>query len=145
MRLRSLVPVALLAAALPATAFAHGGSYAPPVTGQPGNPQVPPGTADAPGGTTRWETWWAANKEYFLRLGEQMREDDGPVSEGLGGKKPRVSAAAARETRDAAAPAALVPLFVEALADESFEVRTAAAIALGKTGDADGGKALREA
>jgi HEAT repeat protein len=134
----------LAAAAMPAAAFAHGGSYSPPGGNVPAGPQVPPGTADPPAPTTRWETWWAANKEYFLRLGEQMREEDGPVSEGLGGRKPKTSAEDLREKRDAAVRESLVPLFVEALGDESFEVRTAAAIALGKTGSKDGEKPLRE-
>ena len=135
----------VMLAALPVSALAHGGSYGPPVPGAPSGPQVPPGTADPPAGITRWESWWAANKEYFLRLGEQMREENGPVSEGIGGKRARLPAADAREKRDAAVREALVPIFIEALADESFEVRTAAAIALGKTASPDGAKALREA
>ncbi len=133
-------------AALASAAFAHGGSFSPPGGGVPAGPQIPPGTADPPTPTTRWETWWAANKESYLRLAEQMRNDDDPTSRGLGGGKPKadVSAAELRKLRDDATRDALVPVFVEALSDESFEVRTAAAVALGKTGAAEGSKPLRE-
>jgi HEAT repeat protein len=149
---RGWMVLCALVLAAPSVALAHGGQYSGPVTGNPngGGPQVPPGTSDPPAPSTRWETWWAANKEFFLRLGEQMREDAGPTSRGLTGEK----AAAGKETekelrerRDAEARAALVPIFIEALQDESFEVRTAAAVALGKTVSAlpESSKALREA
>jgi HEAT repeat protein len=142
-----MAALSLLLAA-PAAALAHGGSYSGPVTGGPAKgPQVPPGTADPPTPTTRWETWWAANKEFFLRLGEEMRNDDGPTSRGLTGEKSETkqSLKEQREKRDAEVRDALAPVFIEALADESFEVRTAAAIALGKSGNALGSKPLREA
>ena len=138
----------VLLAAAPAAAFAHGGSYSPPGGAQPpSGPQVPPGTADPSSPVTHWETWWAANKESFLRLGEAMREAGGPTSRGLDRSKPKAqeSAQAVRERRDAAVREALTPVFLEALADDSFEVRTAAAIALGKSGAAEGSKPLREA
>jgi HEAT repeat protein len=139
---------ALLVAAAPAAALAHGGSYAPPsagVPGGPGGPQVPPGTADPPAPATRWESWWASNKEYYLRLNEAMRTDDAPSSRGLTGGAPEASPAESREKRDAAVRESLAPLFIEALRDESFEVRTAAAIALGKSGRPEGSRPLREA
>jgi len=141
-----LVVLLGLAAAAPGAALAHGGGYSGPGGAAPGGPQVPPGTADPPAPATRWETWWAANKESFLRLNEQMREVVDPTSQGIGGPKakPDKSAAELRRMRDDATRDALVPVFVEALADESFEVRTAAAIALGKSGGTSGGKALRE-
>jgi HEAT repeat protein len=113
----------------------------------PAEPQVPPGPADLPATITRWETWWAHNKEFFLRLAEQMRVEDGPTSRGLSGEKPKGSESpqAVRARLDDAVRESLVPVFIEALDDESFEVRTSAAIALGKTGSKDGAKALREA
>jgi HEAT repeat protein len=143
-------------ALLDAVAFAHGGEYvtpppAPPPSPHgppvPPGPQVPPGTADAPGGVTRWETWWAANKEFYLRLNVQMREDDAPTSEGLTGRQPKSAADTPerRAAREAEVRDALVPVFIEALTDPSFEVRTSAAIALGKTGSPLGTKPLREA
>src|SRR5207302_670404 len=94
-----MIRPALLAAAfvvfVPAIAFAHGGSYSGPGA-QPGGgpssgPQVPPGTSDPQAPTTRWESWWAANKELFLNLAEEMRAEDGPTSRGLGGGPPRSS------------------------------------------------------
>jgi HEAT repeat protein len=147
-------------AALAAPAFPHGGEYVqpmdpnqpgpPPPTGGgggPGGPAVPPGTADPPSALTRWETWWAANKESFLRLNEAMREDDAPESRGLTGGPARgkVESAEQRAEREAAVREAIVPLLLEALGDPSFEVRTSAAIALGKAGRPEAAKALHEA
>jgi HEAT repeat protein len=137
-------------------AFAHGGDYVqpppdpvapPPGGGAPGGPQVPPGTSDPPSPLTRWETWWAANKEVFLRLNEAMREDAAPESRGLTGDSAHSNAPTAeqRAARDAAVREAIVPLLIEALGDTSFEVRTSAAIALGKAGRPEAAKALREA
>ena len=144
--------------ALAAPAFAHGGEYVapadpsapsapPPQGGAPGGPQVPPGTADPPSPLTRWETWWAANKEAFLRLNEAMREDAEPESRGLTGKpaKSKASTAEQRAARDAAVREAIVPILIEALGDSSFEVRTSAAIALGKSGRPEAAKPLHEA
>lgn len=126
--------IALGAAALPA--FAHGGQMqgprgSPAPGGPPPSGGVPPGTADAPGPVTGWETWWAANKDAWLRLGERMRTNSAPLT-------PSGEAADAAPTaaaREAVAREELVPVFLDAILDESFEVRTAAAIALGKTRD----------
>jgi len=156
-RTRAWLSMCLVAAA-PLSAFAHGGEIDPPAPAPPtphgpqpgggsGGPQVPPGTADLPAAVTRWETWWAHNKDAFLRLAEQMRVEDGPTSRGLTGEKPKGSESpqARREKLDDAVREMLVPVFIDALDDPSFEVRTAAAIALGKTGKKEGAKALREA
>lgn len=144
---------ALVLAAAPA--FAHGGTYKAPGSGGPGggNPGgggpttggggVPPGTADAPGPVTAWESWWAANKEVHLRLADGMREVGGVTTPKDG--ESAESVADARDVRAAELRQALVPLFLEALGDDSFEVRTAAAIALGKTGDAAGSVPLTRA
>ncbi len=137
---------AALVCVLPELAFAHGGSYRGPGGGG-GSPQVPPGTADPPTPSTRWETWWANNKEAFLRLGERMRQESGVVTPGSN-DVPGADAPTPEEERretDEQVREALVPLFVDLLADESFEVRTAAAIALGKTADARGSRPLRTA
>src|SRR5690349_10135237 len=75
-----------------ATAFAHGGSYGPPAGGggsnDPGPPLGPPwhgpkfhppeetpGNGDPKGSVTRWETWWAGNKDAYLRLAERLAAD----------------------------------------------------------------------
>lgn len=150
MRLRLLIGLAagLAASSLAAApAFAHGGSYQPPPGGGgPGGP--PPGPADDPSSPiTRWETWWANNKYLHLRLGEGMREGpSGPVTQGAGdrartggdGPPPERDRARLRAEIDELVRELLVPLFVEGLSDDSFEVRTAAAVALGKTGDPAG-------
>src|SRR5262249_12450925 len=106
----ALVAVVLLA---PSVAFAHGGSYRGPGAQAPGG--VPPGTADPPAPPTRWETWWAANKDQFLRLGEHMREVDGPTSRGASGDKPSGSKSEdspeeRRKKRDDAVREQLVPV-----------------------------------
>jgi HEAT repeat protein len=156
-RTRAWLSLCVVVAA-PVAAFAHGGATKAPApdpmlpkepmpSGGSGAPQVPPGTADLPAAVTRWETWWAHNKEFFLRLAEQMRVEVGPTSRGLSGEKPKSteSPQAVRARMDEAVREMLVQVFIDALDDESFEVRTSAAIALGKTGSKDGAKALREA
>lgn len=133
---------------LPAAAFAHGGQYSPPGPGGRGadsGGQVPPGTSDPPDArkvVTRWEAWWAANKESYLRLGERMREARPGVGVTTPGGGDEVDPRIAAEER---VRESLVPLFIEALGDDYFDVRTAAAIALGKTEDARGLRPLMEA
>jgi HEAT repeat protein len=144
-----ILVVALALVAVPTAAMAHGGSMRAP-GGQTPAGDVPPGTADPSTPTTRWETWWAANKESFLRLGEHMRETDGPTSRGVAGDKPSPASSGEspeerRKRKEAMTREALVPMFLEALNDDSFEVRTAAAIALGKAGSPEAAPALRKA
>ena len=138
---RDLVFICVLAAG--AAAFAHGGAYRGG-GGSPAGPSVPPGTADRPSAQTTWETWWSANKEFHLRLHEKMRDGDtGAVTPGSGD-----TVRTAREQRaaeDALKREELLPVFLEALGDDSFEVRTAAAIALGKMGDTRASGPLRKA
>lgn len=133
---------AVMVLALAGTAAAHGGAYRGPPGNNPGAGAVPPGTADTPAPVTRWETWWASNKELYLRSHERMRDDGRAVTPGSDSGEP---GAPTREEQDAAKRAELVPVFIEALTDDSFEVRTAAAIALGKTGDPRGAAPLRRA
>jgi HEAT repeat protein len=140
-----------------AAAFAHGGGYDQPLApGDPGPPLGPPwhpphivdppatpGSNDPKVAITRWETWWAANKNAWLRLSERLAGDapnttpsKTPLSE---------RAVKAAEKKDEALRARLAALFIEALSDKEFEVRTAAAVALGKTGDASASEPLRAA
>ncbi|MCE9634178.1 MAG: HEAT repeat domain-containing protein [Planctomycetes bacterium] len=137
-------------------ALAHGGAYRGPpgrgtTGGGPGGP--PPGPSDGPSPITAWETWWANNKYLHLGLGPGMRESAGPVTPGgaapgaqpdSAGAKPE-DPTAVRDAQDLLVREAVVPLFIEALSDPSFEVRTAAAVALGKSGDASGLEPLRKA
>ncbi len=98
------------------------------------------GTQDPAAPVTRWETWWAANKEGYLRLAERMRATAGNQTPGRPVSARERDAA---ERRDAAQRRRLADVFIEALGDSDFEVRTAAAIALGKSGDARGSEPLR--
>lgn len=142
--LRHVLPLFLvLAAALPA--LAHGGTYRGGNSGGPGGP--PPGPSDEPSPITQWETWWANNKYLHLRLGDGMRERQGATTpDGSGGKPGSAEdPVEVRLAQDRLVREAVVPVFLEALNDPSFEVRTAAAIALGKTGDPSGVEPLRRA
>ena len=129
---RCLALIAVVALGSPA--FAHGGQYQGPKPSGGGG-AVPPGTADRPAPVTSWESWWAANKEFHLQLHERMRETP-DITPG-NGDGPDVQAAlrARRMREDALRRAELLPFFLGALEDDSFEVRTAAAIALGKLGN----------
>ncbi len=155
--LRRLTGAFVVVAAGAAPAWAHGGGYAgPPPYSDPGPPLGPPwhpphfvdppatpGSTDPKVVVTRWETWWAANKDAFLRLSERLA---GPAPNTTGGPAPlsdREKAAEQKKTE--AMRRRLAALFVEALSDKEFEVRTAAAVALGKTGDPSGSAALRAA
>jgi len=162
MLLKTLTAAFAVLVFAPAAAWAHGGTYQPPEEepplsgpqapsgGGPSGGQVPPGTSDPPSGTgalTRWEAWWAANKESYLRLGQRMREPppDGGVVTPKDGAEPKPFDPQERAAEDAAVRAELVPLFIEALGDKYYDVRTAAAIALGKTGDPRGREPLTRA
>jgi len=137
-----LVLTAVIVLAAAGTAFAHGGAYRGG-GGSPSSGAVPPGTADRPGALSTWETWWSANKEFHLRLHERMRDDDSAVTP-RGGDGPQ-----AKEERrardDVLKREEMVLVFLAAMEDPSFEVRTAAAIALGKMGDSSASAVLRKA
>lgn len=140
-----------------ATAFAHGGTYNPgappadpgPPLGPPwhpphikeNDPELTPGGSDPKVAVTRWETWWASNKEAYLRLAERLSGDAPGASPSS--RAPSERAQAATERRGEALRKRLAGVFAEAMKDPDFEVRTAAAIALGKTGDASGSGPLR--
>ena len=147
---RAWLPASLACAlllALAPSALAHGGAYRGGRPGPKGGTAVPPGTADPPGPTTSWQSWWAANKEFHLRLHTKMRESDDAITPSARGDGTDEAAAraTAREAADALLRERLVPVLLEALADDSFEVRTSAAIALGKLGDDRARKPLRHA
>jgi HEAT repeat protein len=142
-----------------ASAYAHGGSMnpgsVPPDPGVPlgppwhgpkfkeNEPELTPGGGDPKVAITRWETWWSNNKDAYLRLAERAAGDaPGATPSSL---PPSERAKEAAERRATSMRKRLAVLFTEALADPSFEVRTAAAIALGKTGQAEGSEPLRRA
>jgi HEAT repeat protein len=140
-----------------ASALAHGGGYNEPgAPGDPGPPLGPPwhpphivdpaatpGSNDPKVSITRWETWWTANKDAWLRLPERLAGDAPNTTPSKTPLSERATKAA--EKKDEALRARLAALFIEALSDKEFEVRTAAAVALGKTGDASASEPLRAA
>jgi HEAT repeat protein len=106
-------------------------------------PELTPGGGDPKVAITRWETWWSNNKDAYLRLAERVGGDaPGATPSAL---PPSERAKEAEERRETSMRKRLAVLFTEALADPSFEVRTAAAIALGKTGLPEGSEPLRRA
>ncbi len=141
--MRLVLTTAILVLAVAGTAFAHGGSYRGGGGAVPSGGSVPPGTADRPTAISNWETWWSANKEFHLRLHERMREDGTDVTPSAGENDEQGAERRARD--DSLKRAEMVPVFIKALQDKSFEVRTAAAIALGKMGDAQASTVLRDA
>ena len=140
------VLAAVAAAGIAATpASAHGGSYRPP-GGSPGgglppdalpDPRVPEPTPPDRGTMTPWERWWDANRFRFLDLRSRIRmrdargaatsltaEDRSPL-DGPQRTPPTLRAQAEREA---------LPVVTAALSDQDSEVRSAAALALGKMG-----------
>src|SRR5437762_1371396 len=135
-----------IVAAAASSAFGHGGQVAPPDAHlDPGPPLGPPyrpptlnpdpaltpGANDPKVAVTRWETWWSANKDAFLRLAERLAGDAPGATLGAAPLSER-GQKAARQRADALRRR-LAGLFVDALSDKEFEVRTAAAIGVGKT------------
>jgi len=89
---------------------------------------------------TPWERWWSANRERFLQLRRRLRERDGTAvasgaaSVGLvagdGGPSVRVF----RPDSRSFAEKEILQVVTRALRDDDAEVRSAAAVALGKMG-----------
>jgi HEAT repeat protein len=96
--------------------------------GDPFRPSTPRGratTAAVKGSATMvpWELWWYFNREPYLRLRDRVEEREVTTGKVRGIRE--FDRAAFREM-------VLVPLLFDALADEDEEVRTSAAVALGK-------------
>jgi HEAT repeat protein len=145
-----LLPSAVAAAILlaPSGAAAHGGQYRGP-GGRAGNdPTAPVGS---PNGTktSSFEAWWAANAWTLVPLKERMRQrdaarkgtvsgTDAPAGDGSLPEAPPFDYRAFFE-------AEVLPTVTEALRDGDAEVRSAAAVALGKLGFARSATDLRRA
>jgi HEAT repeat protein len=122
MALRLLV---LLLVAAPA--LAHGGRFRGQGGGVPPGLPAQPTAPDSSGGATHtWLTWWGYNQFQYMDFRRRQAERRGPVTnlEGKAETDPHAWRGAVRRQ--------LTPILVSALADHDPEVRTAAAVALGK-------------
>ncbi|MFB3067309.1 MAG: HEAT repeat domain-containing protein [Planctomycetota bacterium] len=114
----------LLGLGLPA--YGHGGRFRGPRGGvPPGLPEQPSAPGASGGSFHSWTTWWSYNRFQHLDFRRRQNERRGPIT----GKrqKPEDPNAWRGDVRER-----LTPLMLEALGDEDEEVRTAAAVALGK-------------
>ncbi|MHC4954724.1 MAG: HEAT repeat domain-containing protein [Planctomycetota bacterium] len=125
-----LLPTLLALLFLPTTSiFAHGGQFKPP-GGNPRTPTPPglPAQPTAPAQTGKvlhtWTVWWGYTQFQYLDYRRLQRERRGPVT-GSAGKQD------ANAWRDKLR-ARLIPVLRKAILDSDKEVRTAAAVALGK-------------
>ena len=136
-RIRSVTALAVMIACA-APALAHGGQYRGPGGRVPNDPTVP-GTGATPTGS--WEAWWSANAWRYVNLRERLRQRDRASGEtvdgGIGTSVPTPGAAPSGD--DSFDPRKFhadetLPVVLAALTDEDAEVRSAAAVALGKMG-----------
>jgi len=129
---RALAMAASLAAAA-GPACAHGGAFRPPPGRQPGDRYTPrggsPGPTTAPAGSAGsiqpWESWWFFNRDPWLNLRRRIEE------------RTVITGERTRDDlfdREGLRVKVLAPLMMEMLTDEDEEVRTSAAVALGKFG-----------
>ena len=110
---------------LGAPVFAHGGQFRGPRGGAPpGLPSQPNKPARTGHGTHTWLTWWGYNQFKVLDFRRLQRERRGPITQSAKRTDPDAWRKTLRNR--------LVPVMLEALADDDKEVRTAAAVALGK-------------
>jgi HEAT repeat protein len=135
----------VIVAALAAPAFAHGGGYGGKPPGGGDGPQAGPGFGEPSGPVTRWESWWQENREDLLRVAEHADAakdvavtpgNDGPARPATPEERRAALAAAVRDD--------VLSQLLWALREDDFDVRSSAAIALGKTGDARAVEPLKE-
>ena len=132
------------------SAFPHGGQYRGPGGRTPNDPTAPGAT---PVSTNDWGAWWGANAWRYLNLRERLRQRDrisgDSATGGLGaaGTAEGTSTPAADEAFDPREwhERETLPAVTRALSDEDSEVRSAAAVALGKMGYARSLLDLRKA
>jgi HEAT repeat protein len=136
----------VIVAALAAPALAHGGGYGGKPPGGGDAPQAGPGFGDPAGPVTRWESWWQENREDLLRVAERVDAakamaitpgDDGPSKAPDAAAKRCAGAAVVRDD--------VMPHLLWALREDDFDMRSSAAIALGKAGDARAAEPLKDA
>jgi HEAT repeat protein len=150
----AILAAAALAAAAP-PALAHGGSYRPPDAPggiPPGSkildPRLPEPTPPSRGDMSPWERWWDTHRVRFLDLrhGSRLKDPREVASGGGSGGKEGdpfyddEEGKGKKAAGDAPLPARgflereVLPVITEALLDGDAEVRSAAALALGKLG-----------
>jgi HEAT repeat protein len=127
--LRTLLATALVC--LPcAPVLAHGGSFKGPRGGvPPGLPAQPSKPGESGGSTHTWLTWWGYNQFRYVDFRRRQVARRGPVS---GSTRPKERKEEDPNAWRADVRLRLTPLMLEALKDHDEEVRTAAAVALGK-------------
>lgn len=132
-----------VALALPVAAFAHGGSHPTPwpTPGTPTPGGTPPPSGKPPSGGTRgtgagpaastggWEKWWELNKWSFT----SVARTDVQLSGGGDVSSPE---------EQSAAKTTLTKWLTACLSHEYYDIRSAAALALGKAGDKTASEAL---
>jgi HEAT repeat protein len=133
--------------------FAHGGQYRGPGGRSPNDPTAP---GSAPVSTNDWGAWWSANAWRYLNLRERLRyrdRDPGVSASGGLGQAGTAEGTSTPVSDEAFDPREWhekesLPAVTRALGDEDSEVRSAAAVALGKMAYArsllDLRKALRD-
>ncbi|MHC4549609.1 MAG: HEAT repeat domain-containing protein [Planctomycetota bacterium] len=128
---RSRTPLtAALVLFVAAPVFAHGGSFRGPSGGvPPGLPSQPSKPGETGGSTHSWLTWWGYNQFKYTDFRRRQVERRGPIS---GAKRHRNDVEEDPNAWRADVRSRLTPLMLEALKDHDEEVRTAAAVALGK-------------
>ena len=136
----------LVIAGLAAPAFAHGGQYRGPGGKTPTDPTGP---VAPPTSSADWEAWWATNAWRYIKLRERVRARDSggeTAGSGLGTVAgPSLPAAADPFDRRRLYEREVLPVVTELLKDADSEVRSAAAVALGKMGYARSLLDLRKA
>jgi len=119
--------VLLLLLLFAAPALAHGGQYRGRGGGVPPGLPTQPSAPEASGGATHtWLTWWGYNQFRYMDFRRRQAARRGPVTGLREGEQEDPNAWRGGVRRE------LTPLMIEALADPDAEVRTAAAVALGK-------------
>jgi HEAT repeat protein len=130
-----LAVVATLAVAAPAGA--HGGQYKSPAVPGDGDPET-----TVKGGTSaNWTDWWWAHRDRYLDLARRLRRRDAAVAAksagGLGASAdvgPNPTPREAPGDPRAYHERVVLPAVLEALRSGEAEIRSAAAVALGKMG-----------
>lgn len=120
---------------LASTAAAHGGTYRGPSGGGKGpGAGFDPTAGDRSVGATRWESWWANNKDYYLRFAREFHARGATATPSIRADQEDDEGDSEPDFETEVEQRFHLRVLRAALADESDEVRASAAIALGKVG-----------